>query len=70
MTNHGKRWSELRDRFARVAFRRGVVRVAEEIPAAPSTVYRLLQGETRCPSRAVQASIERLVESDTEDPNS
>lgn len=55
-------WEDTRREFCRIAAKRGVERVAEEIPANRATAYRLIRGETRDPSRAIRAGIERIVE--------
>jgi len=55
-------WDRTRELFRRVAAREGIRRVAEQIPAHHATVYRLLEGETECPTRAVRAGIERIVQ--------
>lgn len=56
-------WSEdMRERLARVVRLRGADRVADEIPAARSTVFRIVSGEIRRPTHAVAAGIERVVE--------
>jgi len=56
-----KRWAELADDFRRVAFARGVEIVADAIPADRATVYRLLNGVTQHPTRAIRAGVERVV---------
>lgn len=40
--------------------------VADEIPADKVTAYRLIKGETKHPTRAIRAGIERIVESESE----
>ena len=55
-------WEDIRPAFQRVAFKRGVDEVAQAIPADRATVYRILSGETRRPSRAVQEGVRRVVE--------
>lgn len=56
-------WSEeMRKRLARVVRLRGADRVADEIPAARSTVFRILSGAIRRPTHAVAAGIERVVD--------
>lgn len=57
-----KSWDELRSDFAHTAFKRGIENVADAIPADRATVYRILNGTTQRPSRAVQEGIERVVE--------
>ena len=59
-------WEETRRAFSRIAAKKGVARIAEEIPANPVTAYRLMKGETKQPSRAIRAGIERIVESERE----
>lgn len=56
-----KRWNELRENLQRAVFSRGVDDVARAIPAHPVTVYRLINGVTQHPSRAIQAGVERVV---------
>lgn len=55
-------WNDLRGDFCRLTAKRGVVKMAADIPADRATVYRLLKGETEQPTKAVQAAIERVVE--------
>mgnify|MGYP003108618409 CR=1 FL=1 len=57
-----KSWPELRETFSSVVFLRGVNNVADAIPADRATVYRLIKGETRHPTRAILAGIERVIE--------
>ena len=59
-------WSELKPKIERICLRRGILKVAADIPANYTTVYRLLNNETARPSRAVQAGIERIVNAETE----
>lgn len=54
-------WQTLRVKLRRIVLRLGATVVASEIPAERSTVYRLIDGDTRRPSRAVRAGIERIV---------
>jgi len=54
-------WESTRREFCRIAAKRGVAMVAGEIPADKVTAYRLMKGETKHPSRAVRAGIERIV---------
>jgi hypothetical protein len=63
---NAKRWEDLCKRLERVVFRRGVQAVADEIPAARRTVYRLLHGETKRPTRALLAGVERVVSEERE----
>lgn len=62
-----KRWAEIRQDFCRLTAKRGVVKMAADIPADRVTVYRLLKGETQQPTKAVQAAIERVVEEERND---
>jgi hypothetical protein len=55
-------WCDIREQFRRLVGTEGVEKVAHAIPADPTTVYRLVRGDTRRPTRAVQASIEQLIE--------
>ena len=57
-----REWDELRVAFSHVAFKRGIEKVADAIPADRSTVYRIVRGETQKPTRAVRAAMERVVE--------
>jgi len=59
-----RRWDELAEPFKRLVFRDGVEKTAEKINADRSTVYRILNGETRRPCKAIRAGVERLVERD------
>lgn len=61
-------WDELRLAFRRVALREGITHVAREIPADRGTVYRLIDGTTRRPTRAVRAGVERIVRDRSEHP--
>jgi len=54
-------WPTLRDKMARVCFKRGIDDVADAIPADRATVYRLINGTTQHPTLAVRARIEQLV---------
>lgn len=56
------RWDEIRDRFRELFGRSRVRDLAEEIPASEKTVYRLYNGETSKPSKAIQRGIEKLLE--------
>lgn len=57
-----RNWDEIRGEFCRLTAKRGVVKMAADIPADRATVYRLLKGETEHPTKAVQAAIEQIVE--------
>ena len=55
-------WTDdLRERLRHVVRMRGAERVADEIPTDRRTVFRLLSGETRRPSLAIVAGVERVV---------
>lgn len=56
-----EKWDELKPEIERICLRRGITKVANAIPANPATVYKLLNGATTQPSRAVEAGIERIV---------
>ena len=64
MTDRPKPWTETRDELRTIVFRRGYRAVAAEIPAARSTVYRLVNGEIREPSKALRRCVEQVVERD------
>ena len=55
-------WAETRRELCRMVAKRGAVVVAGDLPADKRTVYRLITGETRCPSLALRAAVERLIE--------
>lgn len=55
-------WPTTRREFSRIAAREGVEKIADEVPADPVTIYRLISGETRMPSRAIRAGVERIVQ--------
>ena len=55
-------WHAIKPKFAQLVADEGPKVVANAIPAAVTTVYRLINGETRQPSGAVLANIERLVD--------
>ena len=59
---YSEEWDEARMIFRRIAARRGIRAVANEIPAGKDTVYRLIRGETVCHTRAVRAGIQRIIE--------
>lgn len=59
-----RRWSELREEFARVAFEHGIINAARMIPMSRSSAYRVINGEISRPSQAIRANIERIVESE------
>ena len=54
-------WTHTRDAFRQLAWQVGIATMAQRIPANKATVYRIIKGETRQPSRAVRASIEKIV---------
>lgn len=62
----GPEWTKTCQAFRRIAAREGVSRIAEEVPADPATIYRLIRGDTGHPTRAVRAGIERIVQEHTE----
>lgn len=55
-------WEVTRREFRRIVAREGVDRIAPEVPADRSTIYRLIRGETHATTRAVRAGITRIVE--------
>lgn len=55
-------WPETRQRFRHIAAQEGIYAVADKIPAHPTTVYRLLAGDSSQPTRAVRAGVERVVQ--------
>lgn len=57
-----REWVDIREQFRRLVGTEGVEKVAHAIPAAATTVYRLVRGDTQRPTRAVRASIEKLIE--------
>lgn len=61
MTNKRDDWTRTLDKFRTAVGNEGVQKVADAIPAVPTTVYRLISGATRTPSRAVRDGIERFV---------
>ncbi len=56
------KWSDLEDDFRRVVFQGDVDKIAAQIPADRSTVYRLIKGETQNPSSATKAGVERIID--------
>lgn len=60
------KWSELDGALRRIAFRDGIKKTADRIPADRNTVYRIIKGETKKPSAAVQAGVERIVRDDNQ----
>jgi len=59
-----EKWDMLKPKLDRICLRRGILKVAAEIPANRATVYRLLNNETAQPSRAVEAGIERIIDAE------
>ena len=57
-----REWADTRRRLARLAACKGVANVADAIPAAKVTVYRLIKGDTERPSHALRAAVERLID--------
>lgn len=55
-------WNDLRQELEHIVFTKGATNTAHMIPANRRTVYRLINGETQRPSRAMKACVERLVE--------
>jgi hypothetical protein len=55
-------WPTIRETFVRIAIREGITKVAGEVPAHPSTIYRMIRGDTRRAHLAKQAGIERIVQ--------
>lgn len=53
---------ELRRELDKVVRMRGVERVAADIPASRTTVFRVLTGRTCRPSLAVREGIERVID--------
>lgn len=54
-------WSKTCEAFRNLAARKGVHKIAAEVPANPTTIYRFIKGDTLKPSRAVKVGIERVV---------
>ena len=63
-----RRWDELEEPFKALVFRDGVDKTAAKIHADRSTVYRILNGETRRPCKAIRAGIEHELERDASKP--
>ncbi len=55
-------WKDLRQELEHIVFTKGATNVAHMIPAGRKTVYRLINGETQTPSRAMKACVERMVD--------
>ena len=62
MSQTDQEWQDLRQRLERVVRMRGVDAVAEEIPADPKTVYRLVHGKVARPTLAVREGVRNVVE--------
>ena len=60
-------WDETFRKFRHVAACEGVRRIAAEVPVDPSNLYKLLRGDTKNPTRAVRAGIERVVKEHEQD---
>ena len=60
-------WSELEQPFRHIAFRDGIKKTADRIPADRGTVYRLVKGKTTRPSNAIKAGVERIVREDSQE---
>ena len=61
------KWSDMTDDFRRIAFRDGIEKTADRIPATRMTVYRLIRGETTRPSNAIKAGVERIIREDIQE---
>ena len=57
----GKSWSDLRADFSELVRERGLKAVSDVIPASTMTVWRLATGRVDNPTRAICASIERIL---------
>ena len=55
-------WPDTRNDLRRIVFKRGYQDVADEIPAHRVTVYRLVNGEIREPSKALRKCVEDVVD--------
>jgi len=63
-------WRKTCEAFRRIVAKRGVAKVADEVPVNRATLYRFIRGDTERPSNAVRAGIERIVQqSTTTEPN-
>jgi DNA-binding phage protein len=58
----GAEWIDTKQKFSRIAARRGIRNVASEVPVDRATIYRIIRGETVEPHQATKAGIERIVE--------
>lgn len=56
-----REWSQTLAAFKVIAAKLSVQKVSHEIPSSCDTVYRLIKGETRRPTKAVRAGVERVV---------
>lgn len=61
-------WRKTCEAFRRIVAKRGVSKVANEVPVNRATLYRFIRGDTESPSRAVRAGIERIVQQ-SQEPN-
>ena len=55
-------WAETYQKFRRIAATEGVKNVAREVPVDLSNLYKILRGQTKQPTHAVRAGIERVVQ--------
>jgi hypothetical protein len=62
-----KQWTDTRAKFRRIAAQVGVRRIASEVPASHTTIYRIIRGDTSQPSHALRAAIERIVDDRTDE---
>ena len=67
MRSNPDNWRETLRAFRRIAAKQGLGKIADEIPADRTTVYRLVGETTTTPTRAIRAGIERVVKKHTED---
>jgi transposase-like protein len=54
-------WELTRKAFQQIVSKQGIRKVADALPAAHTTVYRLIKNETHQPTKALRAAIERIV---------
>ena len=56
-------WDELQPQLRRIVLQRRepIMSLADRIPVARSTLYLLMDGTTKRPTRAVREAVERLV---------
>lgn len=62
----GKRWDDTRRKFERIAFRGGIDEAADAIHVHRSTVYRLINKQTRRPSGPLRKAVENFVANATD----